>query len=256
MNSKQIKNWIHSLGKTANQKSPMILAAMGIGAGISAVGLGIEATIKATKKVEAENRSRDTKMNKKEIFQSVWKFYIPTVVTSMFSTACIIGSYSAHAKQNMALAAAYKLSETAFTEFREKAVEEIGVNKVNDIQKKIANRHMEETPAPSREVPIVGSGSVLCFDDYSGRYFKCDRETIRKAANDCNDILKNEMYVSLNEFYGRIGLPYTSGGSEVGWNIDQFPFNVLFDTKIADNGEPCLVVTYDIGPRMDYCRSW
>ena len=65
MNSKQIKAWFHSLGKAANHKSPMILAAMGIGAGISAVGLGIEATVKATKKIEAENRARDTKMNMK-----------------------------------------------------------------------------------------------------------------------------------------------------------------------------------------------
>lgn len=256
MNSKQVKQWFQSIGKAANQKSPMILAAMGIGASLSAVGLSIEATVKATKKVEAENRTRKTKMNKKEVVQSVWKLYIPTVATSVFGVACIIGSYSAHAKQNMALAAAYKLSETAFTEFREKAVEELGEHKVQDIQKKVATEHMQSTPAPSREVPIIGTGSVLCFDDYSGRYFKCDRETIRKAANDCNDILKNEMYVSLNEFYGRIGLPYTSGGSEVGWNIDQFPFNVLFDTKIADNGEPCLVITYDIGPRMDYYKTW
>lgn len=243
--------------KGVNKNSPIILTAIGIIGGVATVGLAIKATIVAVEMVEMEKcerveRDEPEDMTKTEILKTVWKPYVPVALTGVFSISCIIGSCSVHSRRNAALAAAYKISETALTSFRDKAVEELGEKKVRDIQKKAAVERMENNPVSNSEVIIIGNGQTLCYDELTDRYFQSDIESIRKAVNDCNDILKNEMYCSLNELYSRIGLPCTRIGNDLGWNVDQFPFEAFFDSKIANDGRPCVVMGFNIEPRMDY----
>lgn len=257
MNFKQLKLFGLKIGKAVGRKSPEILTAMGIGSSFAAVVLTIRATKQAVDISEEEKclrieRNETEEMTKTEIVKMVWKPYVPVAATWAFSAACFIGSCSVHARRNAMLASAYKLSETALTTFRESATEELGEKKVQEIQKKAASKRMEEHPIGNSEVIMIGKGTVLCYDDLSGRYFKSDRETIRAAVNDCNYQLQNEMFISLNDFYEKIGLSYTSFGSKAGWNIDQYPFDVLFDSKIADDGQPCMVISYNIEPRLNY----
>lgn len=251
------KNVMNQLGK----RSPIILAALGVGSGVATVALTIRATVKAVDLIEEERcarveRDEPTEMTKMEVVKVAWKPYIPVMVTGAFSIACMVGSCSVHARRNAALAAAYKVSETALINFKEATLEEIGEKKTDEIQKKAATKHMENTPVASSEVVMIGNGTVLCFDDLSGRYFKSDRETIRAAVNDCNFILQMDMYVSLNEFYDRIGLPGTTFGESAGWNVDQYPFHVIFGSKIADDGQPCMTIAYNVDPKYDYTRLY
>lgn len=257
MNTKQLKNVGLKAMQAIGKRSPLILTALGIGSGFAAVVLTVKATREASDIIEEEKclrieRDESEEMTPVEVVKVAWKPFVPVAATWIFSTACVIGSCSVHARRNAALAAAYKVSETALTTFKESAVEELGQKKVNEIQKKAAGKRMEQNPPRSSEVIIMGDGAVLCYDDISGRYFNSDRETIRAAVNDCNYLLQLEMFVSLNDFYERVGLPYTTFGAQAGWNIDQYPFEVLFDTKLTPDGKPCLVVTYNIEPRYDY----
>ena len=257
MDTKKLQNFGKSVVKAIGKKSPVILTAMGIGSGFAAIVLTVRATKQAMDILEEEKclrieRDEPEEMTKTEIVKTVWKPYAPVAATWIFSTACLIGSCSVHARRNAVLASAYKVSETALTTFREAATEELGEKKVKEIQKKAANKRQEEVPYKSTEVVMIGTGAVLCYDDLSGRYFKSDRETIRAAVNDCNYQLQNEMFISLNDFYEKVGLPYTSFGARAGWNIDQYPFEVLFDSKITEDGTPCMVISYNIEPRLNY----
>ena len=99
---------------------------------------------------------------------------------------------------------------------------------------------------------ITERGNTLCYDAVSGRYFKSDIDKLKKAANELNRQMRDEMYISLNDFYYEIGLNPVSIGDELGWNIDQGYIDLSFSSQLADDGTPCLVIEYHIAPRYDF----
>ena len=100
---------------------------------------------------------------------------------------------------------------------------------------------------------VLREGNTLCYDAVSGRYFKSDIETIRKAVNELNRRMLRENYVCLNEFYGEIGLPYTNLGDDIGWSIDRDGLIELdLSSQLAEDGTPCLVISYRVTPRFGY----
>ena len=78
-------------------------------------------------------------------------------------------------------------------------VETIGKKKEQAIRDDIAKDRV--TANPVREVVVTDRGSTLCYDSLSGRYFKSDIETLRKTVNDLNRRMRDEMFISLNDFY-------------------------------------------------------
>lgn len=229
-----------------------VLTAIGVISGVTAIGLTIHATVKAMNQIEEEKclrveREEPEEMTKKEIVKTVWKTYIPPISMAIFSNVCFIASYSNCSKRNASLAAAYKMSETAYTAFKGATIDELGEKKVKDIQKKASEKQMRETPIKTSEVIMVSGKNVLCFDSLSGRYFRSDMETIKSARNDFNYQLINEMYVSVNDWFEKIGLRPTE--DRRGWNVNDGTLDILFDTKLSENGEPCIVLTYCSEPK-------
>ena len=90
------------------------------------------------------------------------------------------------------------------------------------------------------------------YDAVSGRYFKSDRDKIDKVINELNRRMRDEMYISLNEFYYEIGLNEISLGDQLGWNIDNGYIEPSFSYQGAEDGTPCLVIGYLVEPRYDY----
>ena len=41
-------------------------------------------------------------------------------------------------------------------------------------------------------------------------------------------------------------------GEELGWNIDQGYIEPSFSCQLAEDGTPCLVISYLVGPRYDF----
>lgn len=75
---------------------------------------------------------------------------------------------------------------------------------------------------------------------------------MKKAENELNRRMRDEMYISLNDFYYEIGLNRTSIGDELGWNIDNGYIDLSFSSQLADDGTPCLVIEYCVEPRYDF----
>lgn len=250
----------NKLVREIGKRSPIILVGMGIASGIVTVGLTVKATVKATELIKKEMEERDVDdvrdIPPRDIVDILWKPYLPVLVTGIFSISCIVGSYSIHAKRNAALAAAYKLSETAFTSFKDKAAEEVGEKKVKEIHQKVAEEQVTAMVPMKGDIYNTGYGTTLCFDTLSSRYFYSDRERIRKAVNDINWYMNLEMFVSLNEYYEQLGLPTTKLGNDLGWNIDKGMVDPVFSSMLTEGGEPCLVVDFRIEPRYDYTRLY
>lgn len=233
--------------------SPEILIGIGITGMLSTTVLAVKATPKALRLIDEKKEEYNTEeLTKTEVVKTCWKCYIPAAVTAGASVACLIGANSVNSKRNAVLATAYKLSETAFAEYKEKVIETIGEKQEEEVRDKIAKDKIEKNPVKNNEVIITGKGNTLCYDAISGRYFECDMEKIRKAENIINKRLMNDMYASLNEFYDLIGLPYVQIGNELGWNMDDGLIEIEFSTTLSEDDRPCIVIDYSISPKYEY----
>ena len=242
--------------------SPEILVGIGVTGLLTTTVLAVKATPKALQLLEEERDRREEEsengaidpLKPIEVVKVAWKPYVPAAVTAVVSTACIIGASSVNAKRNAALATAYTLSETALKEYKSKVVETIGEKKEQVVRDAIAKDKIEKDPVKSHEVIITEKGNTLCYDAISGRYFRSDIEKIRKAENELNRRMLDEMYISLNEWYYEIGLKPTNVGDELGWNIKDGLMDISFSSQLTEDGEPCLVVDYHIAPRYDFTK--
>lgn len=238
-------SWLKRLSKYAGAHAPEILIGVGIASGIGAVVTAAFATVKATKIIEKRKAEKDT-LTKKEIVSAVWKNYIPTVGAVILSVGCIVAANTVSRKRSAALAAAYALSETAFSAYKQSVADEFGVEKERDISDKAVQKRIENTPVNSTEVINVGKGGVLVYDEFAGRYFRSDKNSIIGAVNDLNRMILQDDTATLNDFYDLVGLNFTKLGYLMGWTSSEGSVNVTFSSHLTADGEPCL--SYSLTP--------
>lgn len=253
MKKPNISKMIFTVKSAARKHGPEILTGIGIAGMITATVMAVKATPKALILIEEKKNEESTKsLTPVDTVKAAWTCYIPAAVTGTVSIACLIGASSVNARRNAALATAYTLSESALKEYQEKVIETIGEKKEQTIRDAVAKERIEKTPVTSKEIIITEKGNTLCFDYVSGRYFKSDIETIKKSINILNRRMRDEMYISLNDFYYEVGLSPIGIGNELGWNIDKGYIEPDFSSQLADDGTPCLVVSYFVEPRYDF----
>ena len=131
-------------------------------------------------------------------------------------------------------------------------METIGEKKEELIRDKIHKDRMEKDPVSKNEIFITDKGDTLCYDYYTGRYFKSDIEKIKRAINELNRKMLLENYVSLNDFYEEIGLARTSTGDRLGWNTDTGLLDLNFSSQLSEEGKPCLVIDFKVMPKYDF----
>lgn len=254
---------VGSVKSFAIKHSPEILTGIGITGMISAGILAVKATPKALILIKERKEELyplddedDISLTPIETVKTCWKCYIPAAVTCTISVGCLIGASSVNFRRNAALATAYTISETALKEYQEKVVETVGEKKEKDIKDKIAKDKIDKDPVSNKEVIITDKGDVLCYDTLSGRYFKSSMDQLKKAENDLSRQMRDDMYVSLNEFYNEIGLDGIGVGYELGWNIDDGYIELEFSSQISDDGRPCIVVGHYNPPKYDFKKMF
>lgn len=253
MSNSKVNKFISNVQSALSKHSPEILLGIGIAGMITTTVLAVKATPKAIKNIEAEKKKQQVdKLKPKDVVKATWKCYIPAAVTGATSTACLIGANSAHVRRNAALATAYKLSETAFTEYKDKVIETVGERKEKAIKDEVAKNKVERDPVQNNEVIVTDKGRTLCYDGVFGRYFYSDRDAIQRAINNANRRIVAQMYISLNEFYSELGLEPIKVGNDIGWNIDDGEIEVEYSSQLATDGTPCLVVDYNVSPKYGF----
>lgn len=240
--------------------SPEILIGIGITGMITTTVLAVKATPKALSLIEEKKEELEVEtLTPMETVKTTWKCYIPAAVTGAASIACLIGSNSAHVKRYSALATAYKLSESAFTEYRGKTLEALGEKKERAIRDKISEEQIKNNPRSTTEVIVTGKGETLFFEPLSSRYFYSNLEKIKRAENNLNKTIICDAFdagVTVNDFYTEIGLPHTATGDSLGWKlgylIDIYPSAQMAEEGTEHEGEPCIVINYSNPPRYDF----
>ena len=242
------------------KNSPTILTALGAAGVISTAVLAVKATPEALHLLEEERIKRwDADVDGLETGEPIrmatglemvkiaWKPYIPAVLVGSAAVACIIGANTIGLRRNAALMSIYTLTEKALTEYQAKVVEVVGEHKAEQVKADIAQDHLNANPVSKSTVIITGKGDTLVFDEPSGRYFKSDIESIRKAENLLNKELYGASMVPWNRFYEHLEIDPIGLGWDLGW-LPEEPLDVRFTAKIADDGTPCIVIDYKVNP--------
>lgn len=233
--------------------SAEFLLAGGIASGLYAGFLAVQATPKALRLIEEKKRAEHKKeLTTVEVVSTCWKPYVPAALAATGSVTMLIGANSIHVKRNTALATACKLSEVAFTEYRDKVIETIGEKKEKDIRYNLAKDKIDQNPVSRSEVYFTGNGKTLFLDLMTKRYFESDRDTIIRAVNELNRRMTlGDMYCSLNDFYIEIGLAPADVGDILGWTVENL-IELDFSPHMAEDGRPCIGLGFLVAPTYDY----
>jgi len=228
--------------------SPVILSvAAGVGTIATALLVG-KASFEAANAIRDHEEQNAPAINPKERLKDrtklVWKFYIPPAISTVSTIMCVAGANRVGAQKTFAANAALSVIERAYSDYREKTVEELGPRKDQSIRDKVVADQIAKTPSPSQDILVTGPGNILCCEMFTMRYFASDMEKLRKAQNELNSKLLKHDYATFDDFYYIIGLQPTTTSGNLGWTSDKL-MELEFSTALSDDGRPCITFTYN-----------
>lgn len=243
--------------KLIKANAPAILTASACVGTIATAILTAKSTTLAIEKIadycEANIRSPED-LSWKEKFSVSYRVYIPPAIAGVCTLVSIISANRIQYARGAAFALAYSGSEAAFRRYREAVADVVKPKDIQKITSRVAEKSVQEAGKPiPGTVLVASSGDVLCYDVFSGRYFKSDIETIRRVENNINGQLNSECYASLNEFYAGLGLPPIAAGELVGWS-DPNSLSVEFGSQLTEKGEPVLTIDFLVSPKENYFK--
>lgn len=247
--------------------SSMILSSLAAAGVVATAALAVRATPAAMKKLSdakalktvrepanAEkpmNELDEVELTRVEMTKAVWREYLPAGISGVATVACIFGAHQIGIRRAASLLSAYQLVDSAFSQYKDVVLEQLGKNKELKVREEVQSRELNANPVSSSQVIVVAGGDQLCYDSLTGRYFKSDVESIRGAELEIKQRILTQMYAGHNEFYELLGLAPVGLGDELGWNIENL-IELVFTSHIADDGRPCLAIGYVRLPRVDY----
>lgn len=229
---------LNNTSKLIKRRSPEILTALGVSGVVTTAYLTGVATWRAAQQLESES----PELTLKEKAEKTWRLYIPPATTGIITITCILSARQASGRRTAAAVSAYSITEKAFSEYRERVVDQLGEKGEQRIRDEINQDSVSANP--HKEIFVSIGGDVMCCELLTHRYFKSDMDTLQKCKNEINSRINNELYVTLDEFYDLIGLPHTSMSDKVGWDSDKL-MDLEFSTVISEGGDPCLAFEYN-----------
>jgi len=184
-----------------------------------------------------------------------WPLFIPAVASGVTTMSAIVFSYRISASRSAVLAAAYGMSEKAFSEYKEKVLEQVTPKKANDIRDAVDQQKIEDNPPPTSTTFVIGENEVLCLDSFSGRYFKSNPAKIDRAANEMNAEIGNNHVARLSSFYNKIGLGDADAFGDFIWDMNNY-CEVEYTTQMTDDQRPCLVLNFVQAPKPRYGQGY
>ena len=259
MNKVNLTQFAKNIQNGISKHSPEILMGVGITSMLTATVLAVTATPKALEKIDEATKEKGEELTKVEVIKAAWKPYIPAAATCAVGVGCLIGSNSVNTKRNAALATAYQISSTALADYKEKVVETFGEKKEKTVRDKVAQKKVDEHPPKATNVYNTGNGGTLIYDMQFDKYFRCNINSLDAAKNTLNErmVSGHSEWISLNEFYNELGVnPLRGIGDDLGWNIGRDGLIKIDHSTamVTEEGEPCIVLLYDVAPTYDYFR--
>lgn len=255
-------NILRSIKPYIAKYEPELLMAMGISGMIFSTVWGIRSTIKASELIRKtqkeindianENKEPAHQLTRQEKLKLVWKLYLPVAISMAVSVPCIIAGNRVSNGRNMALAAAYTLSETALQDYKEKTKEISGDKVYEKINESISKDKVQAMHQGSK-VTLIGDGDSLFFEPLSGRFFKSNWNRISKSANELNARALGNVtgVITIGEWYNILGLDSTALDDVLGWTIADGTKGIIdisIDSVLTPDDQPCGAIRYNTVP--------
>lgn len=243
---------------TAQKHSPVILLGIGITGFVGTVVLAASATLKmdevlkdheekvqqghdalalGTDNYTEKDRKKDLTTLYIQTGLKVTKLYAPAVLLGAVSICAMTGSYSILNRRNVGLTAAYTAVMEGFKEYRERVVQDLGVEKDAEYRHGLIDRQIavdtDEGPVAKTmkgtDASKTGSIYAKIFDESNPNWKKepgYNQLFLQAQQNYVNNLLKHRGHVFLNEVYEALGMDHTKAGAVVGW--------------VKGNGDDCI----------------
>lgn len=250
---------LHATEKFVTDNSPGILTGLGVAGAVTAAFLagragyrtGMDASTQYHEALKDGEPLPANLLEPKHIVKTYWKEFIPAGAVGVTTITAIIAANHIGSRRTAAIAAAFKLSEQLSEEYKERVVKTLGLKNEEKMRSELAAEKMARTPGS--ETIIISGSEVVFFDEWSGRYFKNEMETIRKAVNEINYKINMYYSASLTDFYEMIGLPKTQISDDFGWNSDEL-LDIEYSTTLLQDGRPAISLIYNKVPIRGYDR--
>lgn len=225
----------------AQKHAPAILTSVGITSVVASGVLLVRSTLKvqpileehqeATNDINSFDIDEDTR--KKELTKQfiktgkeVVKLYLPPITLGAAGIVAIVSGHGILQKRNVAIAAAYKASERAFSEYRRAVQEKLGTDEEYEVfrgtKKEITKEEKKELETTGKlpELTTGGSQYARVFDssnpNWNGIHDYNDL-FINTVQMNMNDKLQSGRVIFLNDVYDALGFNRTTDGAQVGW---------------------------------------
>lgn len=240
-----VGEFIRRITKILRDNSTVITTSLGVGGTVATAYLTGKASFKAAEVIQDEQRRLDREekshpLDTKEKAQLVWKLYIPAAVTGAATVVCIVGGARITSKKAAAAYSLLAVSDRAFSEYKDKVVEQLGPKKEKEIRDQIAQDRVNQTPV----VIVGGHGTVLCFEMLTGRYFMCSVEQLKHAMNLVNNKINRENEATLADFYYVVGLENTTYSHTQGWTVDRL-LDLSISSVMSPEDRPAVCFEYN-----------
>lgn len=190
---KEAKRLVGKFGEALKENSQTGFTALAIVGACSAFGLAIDATVKATKLVEAEEERLQRKLTKAEIVGLCWKFYARGLAMVGVTIVSAIASNEINLRKNAILAAALEGSRDVIGT---KSTGSETIDKVLDKDQKLVEmKDIEDSKA------LVDEGAYEFYEPHCGVFFKTSLANLYKA----NVEMSNMTEVTMEDFYYALG---------------------------------------------------
>ena len=171
---------ILKLEKFIADNSPNILTAIGVAGTVTTAILTGKATLRASDILEEHRilhkKNDHYERDARETVYLVWKEFIPPVGMGVITISSIILANRIGTRRAAALAAAYSVSERAFSEYREKVSERLGAGKETEIRDELAQERISRDPTVNKKslwlVPARCFVTTRLLEDISSRTWR------------------------------------------------------------------------------------
>lgn len=251
-------NFIKKTGEKIYQNRSLLLAVGSVAGLYASVIFAAKGQKKADEIIaernDACNNPFDTTVmlpSKREIFDLTWPCYVPTVFLTLATTGCIIGSYYLDRRQIAALTGTVAILTANRGKIEEAVKEKYGEEGLNAIKQKLISGSEKEVEIIQTVAEETGKGDLLCFEGYSGRWFRSSEEAVIDAEKEFSKRFKEGNYICLNDFYELLGIEITHFGHTFGYVPDEWYYdheggiefaNTIIPADKTDRGEAVLYI--------------
>ena len=235
---------------TAN--SPVLLVGATI-TGVVATGvLAARGGYKARGIVDAAQAEKgpENPLTTQEKVQLTWLCYAPAALAGAGSISSCLGVHFVHTKRFAELAGLYAVTSGKLDNMKDEVEEMLTGKKKQDLDDRLAQKSADNSGFVNNEVVITQTGTELCYDDWTGRWFTSNMNAISAAVNEANALLIDEGELDLNTFYDRLGITNIPMGTDFGWQHSKTgKLSLIYGNITAPDGRPAIAISFRDAPQ-------